>query len=497
MTARVAGVLAHPTSLPGPFGLGDLGPETSRFLDWAAEAGFGLWQLLPLSPTGPGYSPYSSPSAFAGNPWLISLERLREDGLLTGEVPQGTPASTDRVDYAGVARTKVPLLRECWDRFQNNAAREMRTEFESFVEDPEQRPWLEDWVLYAALVTRLPGHSFREWDPELRTRKPAALRQAARELADEIGYQRFLQFLVDRQWKTVRRRAHERGISILGDVPFYVAGDSADVWARPEIFQLDPDGRPAKVAGVPPDYFSETGQLWGNPIFDWQRLAATDYGWWIDRLRANLRFADRLRLDHFRAFAAYWEVDPNATTAIDGRWVDGPGDRFFDSVRRALGDLPFVAEDLGDIDDSVRSLRDRYDLPGMRVLQFGLTDDTSEHHPNQHVENCVVYTGTHDNDTSRGWFETLDPDTRDSLQRALGAGPEEIAWKLVECAFDSRANTAVIPLQDLLGLGGEARMNVPGVEDGNWTWRVRKESLTLRLAADIRKALTRTERTQS
>jgi 4-alpha-glucanotransferase len=497
MTERVAGVLAHPTSLPGPFGIGDFGPETSLFLDWVAEAGFGLWQILPLTPVGPGCSPYSSPSAFAGNPLLISPERLRDEGLLTEELPSRIPSPTGRVEYAEVARVKATLFRGCWERFRRSAPTKLRTAFEAFVDDPAQRPWLEDWALYATLVSVQTRQGLESWDDELRMREPGALARVSHELKDEIAYQRFLQFLFDRQWRTVRQRAHERGISILGDVPFYVARESADVWAHPELFRLDSTGRPTVVAGVPPDYFSETGQLWGNPIFNWQRLTQSGFEWWIDRLRANLRFADLLRLDHFRAFASYWVIERSSDSAIDGHWTDGPGESFFESVKSALGGLPFVAEDLGDIDEPVRNLRDRFDLPGMRVLQFGLMDDASEHHLNQHGENCVAYTGTHDNDTARGWYEALDPDAQHSVRTILGADSGEIARKLVEQTLGSRANAAIVPLQDFLGLGSDARMNRPGVEDDNWTWRISEGSLTLRLAAEIRKLIERTNRTQS
>jgi len=484
---RSAGVLVHPTSLPGPFGCGDLGPSAVRFLDWAAEAGLSVWQILPLGPTGPGASPYDCESAFAGNPLLISLERLVHSGLLPSRSLDSLPESTEeRADFDLVSRVKNRCLRDSWERFRRSAAEETRRELDAFIDHPGSKPWLEDWSLYAALKDRHGGASWLEWDEDLRLRRPPAVRSAARDLRHEIAYQRYVQFLFQRQWHGVRRAAHRRGIALYGDLPFYVAHDSADVWSHRELFRLDEDGRASKVAGVPPDYFSETGQRWGNPVYRWDRLAERGHDWWIERIRANLRFVDLLRLDHFRGFAAYWEIDADAATAVGGRWTPGPGRSLFDAIRGVLGNLPLVAEDLGLITPEVETLRDELGLPGMHVLQFGFGDEDSVHHPSRHRENAVVYTGTHDNDTLRGWFDDLEPSTQDRVLSYLGCGPGEVAWRMLEQAYRSPARLAIVPLQDLLGLGSEARMNVPGVKSNNWRWRVRALRLTLELAAELR-----------
>jgi 4-alpha-glucanotransferase len=485
--SRSAGVLVHPTSLPGPHGIGDLGPSTIRFLDWAAEAGLKVWQVLPLGPTGPDGSPYSSPSAFAGNPLLVSPTRLAEGGWL----PPGAESDGRGFDEASVAfgpvRTwKTKLLRLSWDRFRRSASPADRRELESFIEHPDQEYWLEDWVLYAAIKHRFEGRAWTRWDRELRLREPAALRSAARELADETAFRRYVQFLFFRQWNELRRECDARGLALFGDLPFYVAHDSADMWAHRELFDLDGEGRPIKIAGVPPDYFSETGQLWGNPVYRWSVVAEQGYAWWIERTRTNLRLVGSLRLDHFRGFHAYWEVDAFAETAADGRWVSGPGSAFFDALSAAHGELPLIAEDLGLITKDVEELRDRLGLPGMRVLQFAFNDPESTHLPEHHVDQCVVYTGTHDNNTLRGWFGELDDTARQRVLDYLGVEPREVVWKLIEAAYHSRARLALAPLQDLLGLDGPARMNRPGTTRGNWRWRVREPVLTPELATRLR-----------
>ena len=483
---RRAGVLAHPSSLPGSSGIGDLGPWAVRFLDWAAEAGMRVWQVLPLGPTGPGGSPYDSRSAFAGNPWLLSAERLTQAGLLD-------PAPSDRaadavggpVDYPAVARSKDRCTRLAWERFQASAPREFRREFEAFVEHPDRRGWLADWALYAALKRHHRDAAWYEWDEEIRRRDPGALRRAASEMADESAYQRFLQFLFHRQWTGLRSAAARRGISLCGDLPFYVAHDSADVWAHPELFQLDARGRARKVAGVPPDYFSATGQLWGNPVYDWQRLADERFGWWVDRVRANLAWVDLLRLDHFRGFAAYWEVDGTAETAEGGQWVPGPGRPLFDTLAATLGGLPLLAEDLGLITPDVIELRDQLNLPGMQVLQFLLTGDETDA-LDRIPEHCVVYTGTHDNDTTAGWFASLDEATRARVTSKLSCDDSQVVGQMIEQAYHSAAGLAVVPLQDLLGLGSEARMNVPGAAENNWRWRAPRSRMVLSLAERYR-----------
>jgi len=487
MLPRRAGVLVHPTSLPGPFGVGDMGRDTVRFLDWAAEAGFGVWQVLPLGPPGPEHSPYSSPSAFAGNTELISPQRLLDEGGLTAIDPGPLgPSLRDRIDFRRLLPWKRRLLRRSWHEFRGRASPTDLEAYRAFAGDADQADWLEDWVMFAVLRGRFGGRPWTQWDRQFRDREGDALNEARESLADELDYERYLQFLFCRQWNAVRDAAHQRGINILGDVPIYPAHDSADLWAHRELFQLDADGAPLKVAGVPPDYFSETGQLWGNPLYRWDRMAEDGFAWWVSRLRTNFRRTDRVRLDHFRGFEAYWEVDAAEHSAVGGRWVPGPGEALFVAFRDALGERQFVAEDLGEITQPVRDLRDALGLPGMRVLQFAFGDDPGEHHPDQHPRNAVVYTGTHDNDTSRGWFEAHDQPGKRRILDELQADESTVVWRLIELAYASPADTIIIPLQDLLELGSEARMNVPGVRDGNWCWRVRGDRLTRELAAQLR-----------
>ncbi len=487
MSRRRAGVLAHPTSLPGPFGVGDVGPSAIAFCDWVAAAGQSVWQLLPVGPTGEGHSPYACLSAFAGNPLLISPECLHRQAWLPRETLTCVPAfPVTRVDFRRAETWKRRILRESWTYFKAKASPESKLELERFVEGPEQACWLDDWSMFAALRERFKGRAWFQWDPDLKCRQPSALRAAAAEMADEIAYQRYLQFVFTCQWNDLRRHARSLGIEILGDVPIYVAHDSADVWAHPELFQLDERRDPIKVAGVPPDYFSETGQLWGNPLYRWDRMAGDGYAWWVDRLKATLRTADRVRLDHFRGFAAYWEVDADASTAEHGRWVPGPGLEFFVELESALGGLPFIAEDLGVITDDVRELRRRLDLPGMRVLQFALGDEDNEHRPENHTQDSVVYTGTHDNDTARGWFSGLDAESRRTVLDSLSTDDRRVVRRLVALAYDSVAELAIIPLQDLFDLGSRARMNTPGVSEGNWSWRISGRRLTPKRAARLR-----------
>jgi 4-alpha-glucanotransferase len=493
--ARAAGVLVHATSLPGPFGIGDMGPATGRFLDWASEAGLKLWQVLPLGPAGLNGSPYNSPSAFAGNPLLISPQLLADEGWLSPDAIEGAPRfDEDRLLLEKVKEWKMGLLRRSWSGFRESAVPECRRELDEFVEGPEQRFWLEDWALYAALKRRFAGKSWLEWDAELRQRRPGALRAAAEDLAEEVAFERYLQFLFFRQWRALRREAHARGLGLIGDVPFYVAPDSADIWANQELFQVDGEGRPTKVGGVPPDYFSEDGQLWGNPLYRWERIAERGYDWWIERIRANLRLVDRLRLDHFRGFAAYWEVDAGEKTAVGGRWAPGPGRALFDALREKLGDLPLIAEDLGIITEDVVQLREELALPGMRVLQFAFDDPASSHLPEHHASNSVAYTGTHDNDTLLGWFEGLEEHRRGHVLERLGCDAGEVLWKMISATFGSPAALALVPLQDLFGLGGEARMNRPGVARGNWRWRARSSLFNLELASRLRRLAAATGR---
>ena len=470
---RAAGVLLHPTSLPGCYGVGDLGDELIVFLDWAASAGMRVWQVLPLNPPGYGYSPYGCLSSFAGNPMLISPQRLLQEGLITSETVSETPQFPDeRVDFDRVVAWRSRLLHEAWRRFDANP------EFDAFVEADEQRDWLDDFALFMALKERAGGAPWWTWDRRLAQRNAKAIERARAELADEVLFHKFVQFLFFRQWANVRDGARARGIRIMGDVPIYVANDSADVWGNRKLFQLADDGQPSVVAGVPPDYFSATGQRWGNPLYRWERMAETDFRWWVARVRTSLRLADVVRLDHFRGFAAYWEIPANEATAVHGKWMPGPGLALFNALRDALGSLPLVAEDLGFITPEVHELRRAIGVPGMKILQFGFGQPDSPHLPHRFEPETVVYTGTHDNDTARGWFESAPEHERELARMYLGDDCHDVAWALIRTAFTSVAQTAIVPAQDILGLGSEGRMNRPGAERDNWSWRLRPGALT-------------------
>jgi 4-alpha-glucanotransferase len=455
MTERAAGILLHPTSLPGRYGIGDFGPMAERFLDWLASAGQTIWQVLPLGPTGYGASPYGAISAFAGNPLLISPDKLVEDGLAPRSALEAAPDfPADRVDWNRVREWKERLFRSAWQQATESAR--VREDLEAFRSAPEQQSWLADWARFAA-------------------RHSAGAGAAPEVLAAEVEFQEFLQLTFFRQWERLRREARRRGISLFGDVPIYVSPGGVDIETHPELFALDENGRALDVAGVPPDFFSQTGQLWGYPLYRWDRMAQDGYAWWIERLRAAFRLTDVVRLDHFRAFTAYWAVPAGETTAVNGRWLRGPGKKLFDAVRRALGDVPLVAEDLGTITPDVRRLLAKLRLPGMKVLQFAFYEADSPYLPHRHVPNSVVYTGTHDNDTARGWWGTLDPDARRRVRDYLGSTGSEIEWDLIRAAYASVADRAIVPLQDVFGLGSEARMNTPAEAEGNWSWRARDE----------------------
>jgi 4-alpha-glucanotransferase len=482
---RSAGVLLHPTSLPGPYGIGDLGDELIAFLDWVKKAGLRIWQVLPLNAPGYGNSPYGGLSSYAGNPLLISPQRLMQEGLLPADAIDGLPNFHDgKVDFERVTAAKNELLRLSFAHFGEHASTEQYEAFASFVND---NTWLRDWALYAASKQQHGGASWTAWPPALVTREPDAMALAQDELAEAIRFHEYIQWLFFKQWAAVREAALERGIRIMGDVPIYVAADSADVWANREIFQLDERGQPDVVAGVPPDYFSDTGQRWGNPLYRWDLLHETNYAWWVSRFRAALRFADVLRVDHFRGFAAYWEIPANEPTAINGRWMPGPGRPLFDAIRDALGDLPVVAEDLGHITPEVHELRKAIGVPGMKILQFAFAQPDSPHLPHHYDPNTVVYTGTHDNDTARGWYEQSSDGERQAAEIYLGVQTaEEIPWTLIRTAFTSVADTAIVPAQDILALGNEARMNLPGEEKDNWSWRLEGGALTDELADKLR-----------
>jgi 4-alpha-glucanotransferase len=474
---RSAGILLHPTSLPAPCGIGDLGPAAYAWVDALARAGQSWWQILPLGPTGYGDSPYQSFSAFAGNPNLISPELLVREGLLNSADLAGEHWPADRVDYGRVIPYKTALTARAWEYFQAGRGSALRPAFEEFRR--READWLDDFVLFFALKVAHGGISWYRWPEELILRKPAAMQRARHELAEAMELHRFRQFLFSHQWKALKAYAKERGIRLIGDVPIFTAPDSADVWTHPELFLLDQRHRPIAVAGVPPDYFSKTGQLWGNPLYNWEAHKRGGYAWWTARLRAALAQVDLIRLDHFRGFEAYWEVPVGDPTAENGRWVKGPGADFFRVVRDKLQGLPFIAEDLGVITPEVRQLRREFDLPGMRVLQFAFGGATEKRFlPHRHERNTAVYTGTHDNDTSHGWFQSL---TEEELRFFRSYAPStegDVSWDLIRLAWMSVADYAVTPLQDVLSLGSEARMNTPGTSAGNWRWRFRAEMLT-------------------
>jgi 4-alpha-glucanotransferase len=468
---RSSGVLLHPTSLPGPFGIGDLGPTSYRWVETLAAAKQVWWQILPLGPTGYGDSPYQSFSAFAGNVNLLSPELLVRDGLLPDSFFAGQTFADDHVEYDRVATAKRAMMREAWERFRGGKANHLRGEFEAYRE--RHKLWLHDYAAFMAIRDAVGGQSLADWPEPLRTRHPDTLAVMEHELTDEVRIHTFGQFLFDRQWTALKAFANEKGVRILGDAPIFVAGDSADVWANADQFLLDARGLPKAVAGVPPDYFSEDGQLWGNPLYDWNKMERTGYSWWVARLRRNLEQVDLVRLDHFRGFAAAWHVPTGEKTAKKGTWVDGPRAKLFDRLKADLRGLPIVAEDLGLITPDVHELRAQFALPGMRVLQFMLGGPDNPYWPFNYEPDTVAYTGTHDNDTTVGWWNSLDPDEQKKVTDYVGHDVTEPHWELIRLAWASVAVLAIAPLQDVLGLGGEARMNTPGEAAGNWMWRFR------------------------
>ena len=480
---RSSGVLLHPTSLPGRYGLGSFGAEARHFVDALAQAHQSFWQVLPLGPTSYGDSPYQSFSAFAGNPLLIDPEILVTEGLLTpadlADVPD-FPA--EAVDYGWVIPYRTGLLRRAFERLQPGSALEERV----LAFRDREAGWLTDYARFMALKDEHGGQAWGEWSPELRGRDPGAIARADERLAEAIAFHAFVQFLFAEQYGALKHYAKERGICLVGDLPIFVAYDSADAWANPDLFYLDSDGHPTVVAGVPPDYFSATGQLWGNPLYRWERHAETGYAWWIARLKKAYELYDLVRIDHFRGFEAYWEVPAEEETAINGRWVKGPGMALFDALRAALGELPVIAEDLGVITPEVEALRDGAGLPGMRILQFAFGGSADNAYlPHNFVPHTVVYTGTHDNDTTRGWFEAAEPEARAHALTYLKGTPETITGDMIRLAMASVANLAVVPMQDWLDLGPEARMNVPGRASGNWAWRMGAKDLSRDLVAQM------------
>lgn len=480
---RASGILLHPTSLPGRYGIGSIGAPARAWLDFLAAAGQRYWQVLPLGPTGFGDSPYQCFSAFAGNPLLIDLDDLVARGWLPEAALADVSFPTDRVDYGAVIPFKRRCLHLAYEGFRASAQAAERAAFAAFCR--EEAHWLDDFALFMALKEHF-GRAWYEWPEDVRLRREDALRRYRQRLSEQIEEHRFIQWTFFRQWDALKRYARERAVSIIGDIPIFVAYDSADVWAHPNLFHLDEQGRPTVVAGVPPDYFSPTGQLWGNPLYRWDVLAREGYRWWIERFRAVLRLVDLVRLDHFRGFEAYWEIPAGMPTAEVGRWVKGPGDDLFQALQAAIGDVPVIAEDLGFITPEVEALRERWGFPGMKVLQFAFSGPDNPYLPhNYEGANWVVYTGTHDNDTTVGWFKTLDEKTRRFVLTYLARDGQDIAWDMMRLAWQSVAVLAIAPLQDVLRLGSEARMNTPGRAGGNWAWRVQEGALTEELARTL------------
>jgi 4-alpha-glucanotransferase len=481
---RGSGILLHPTSLPGPYGIGDLGPAAYAWVDTLVRAGQKWWQILPLGPTGYGDSPYQCFSAFAGNPYLVSPDTLVQDGLIAASDLAGLTFPEDRVDFGPVIKFKISLLEAAWEHFKHGAAAQFKGPYEAFCS--EAADWLDDYGLFMALKDAHGGGTWLDWPLPLKRRDDSALSKARAELAEGIQQHKFRQFLFFRAWRALKAHANAQGVRLIGDIPIFVSSDSADVWAHPEIFLLDEQRQPVAVAGVPPDYFSKTGQLWGNPLYNWEMLKATGYDWWVSRFRATLAQVDLVRLDHFRGFVAYWRIPAGMPTAEIGEWEPGPGAEFLASLRQVLGGLPIIAEDLGIITPEVEALRDGFNLPGMRILQFafgGATEDRFLPHTYEH--NTVVYTGTHDNDTTRGWYAAATKPECDFCRRYLGRDGSDITWDLIRLAWSSVANLAVAPMQDVLDLGSEARMNLPGRPSGNWSWRFRASAVTPQVVARL------------
>jgi 4-alpha-glucanotransferase len=483
---RASGILLHPTSLPGGFGIGDLGAEALKFCELLASAGQTYWQILPLGPTGYGDSPYQSFSAFAGNTLLISPETLVADGYI-GEavIDLDFTFREERVDYGAVYEWKTGLLRKAYEGYRNGADTEVREKFARFALD--HAAWLDEYALYRAIKAAQGHRAWFDWPENLRLRDAEALAYERESLAEQIEAEKFYQFLFFEQWNTVKRHANDLGIKIIGDIPIFVALDSADVWSEQSQFKLKEDGSPKVVAGVPPDYFSKTGQLWGNPIYDWDAMRGDGYRWWTARVRAALAMVDVVRIDHFRGFAAAWEVPGGHRTAEKGQWVDAPGAELFATLQRGLGQLPFIVEDLGVITPDVDALRDQCGFDGTRVLQFAFGGDAANLHlPHNYVRNCAAYTGTHDNETAVGWFDSRSGPERDHCLNYLSSDASEIHWDMIRSLLVSVANTVIIPMQDILGLGNEARMNLPATTDRNWQWRLSEGSVTPNILERLR-----------
>lgn len=475
---RSSGLLLHPTSLPGPFGIGEIGEHAYRWIDFLVESYQSVWQILPLGPTGYGNSPYQTTSVFAGNPLLIDVARLAAEGFLSQEELERSPTfPNEYVDYDAVIRWKMPLLLETYQAFSSRADERKQAAFQSFCSLHDEK-WLNDFALFMALKNRFEEKAWSSWPIDLKLRDPEALSDARRELSGEIIAHKFLQYQFYEQWLALKQYANERGIQILGDIPIYITYDSADVWANRSKYCLDQEGNPTVVAGVPPDYFSATGQLWGNPIYNWEAMAENGFRWWIERVKNILQCVDIIRLDHFRGFEAYWAVPFDEETAVNGKWIKGPDAALFQALLNELGDLPIVAEDLGVITPAVEALRDRFGFPGMKILQFSFGNGPDNLYlPHNYIQNCVVYTGSHDNDTTHGWFNTASEQERRYCLQYFGGELKDVSWDLMRLASASVALLAIFPVQDVLSLGTEARMNMPGQPSGNWAWRLLPDQL--------------------
>ncbi len=496
LTMRSAGILLHPTSLPGPHGTGDVGPAARDFVNWLAAAGQRWWQMLPVGPVGAGNSPYSALSAFAGSPLLISLEHLADDGLLSQrDIRPVRGLSADHVNYSAVERFKLTRLRRAADAFIHAGGLQSQP-FREFCE--RESYWLDDHALYTAIRKQQGGKFWTRWPKPLRLRHKPALRAAADQLAADVNFERFVQFEFDRQWRDLRRAANDAGIALIGDIPFFVSHDSSDVWAQRPLFDLLPDGRARTISGVPPDCFSKTGQRWGHPQYSWHRHEKTGFAWWIARFARIFSLFDAVRIDHFLGFYRVWSVPGHHRTAKNGTWKRTPGNKLLSTLQRQLGELRIIAEDLGVVTDAAFALRDRFGFPGMRLVHFAFGNDTGDRYnqPHSHPPNCVAYPGTHDNETTVQWLDRLRREDRRSrkgeftpwqrLLRYLGPTSRELHWDVIRLVQGSSANLAIIPLQDALGLGAAARMNIPATTRGNWEWRVSRRALTNRVAARLR-----------
>lgn len=483
---RASGILLHPTSLPGPHGSGDFGPSAYHFVDWLAAGGQKRWQILPLGGIGPGNSPYMSSSAFAGNVLLIDLDELHRRGWLEAQDLEPVREFDDRrVNFGAVVPYRMERLARAARRFEAHASNEDRADLAAFC--ASHANWLDDYALFMTLSEHHPGGDWCDWKPALTARRKSSLAAASRRHAERVAFWKFCQWCFFRQWHNLRRYANDRGIRVVGDAPIFIAHHSAEVWARPKLFELDASGRPTVVAGVPPDHFSPTGQRWGNPLYRWEAHAREGYAWWIERVRRIFELVDIVRIDHFRGFAGYWEIPASEPTAVHGRWAPGPGEPLFRAVSKALGPLPIIAEDLGVITPDVEALRKALDFPGMRILHFAW--GAGEHNPylpHNYEHDTVAYTGSHDNDTSIGWWDSASEEARRHLRDYLATDASEVNWDLIRAACSCVADTAIYPMQDVLGLDGSHRMNVPGQADGNWSWRFSWQDVAPDAAARLR-----------